>query len=287
MSIRLMARVWERCLSHAQQSILLALSDHAGDDGSHVYPSLAHIAWKTGYSARQVKRVIADLRRMGVLEVVAPARRGRPVEYRVHIEAVPEKSPLRKDDMKALQDRGDAVTWATVEVASAADTGDISGPIETLLKPEEPTLLPVTSTGTGDAPPVESKVLSPPPRGEHILAANNPDPRHGPTRALIEQLHHERFGINPQWDGCEGAALKHLLKANPNWTFGDLENMVRARFNSDEIPPDPPRMWLRTLGRYSAGPLDKFNRPRVPTRAPESSAEWAARLAAKPAEGAQ
>lgn len=157
-----MARVWERCLSHAQQSILLALSDHAGDDGSHVYPSLAHIAWKTGYSARQVKRVIADLRRMGVLEVVAPARRGRPVEYRVHIEAVPEKSPLRKDDMKALQDRGDAVTWATVEVASAADTGDISGPIETLLKPEEPTLLPVTSTGTGDAPPVESKVLSPP-----------------------------------------------------------------------------------------------------------------------------
>lgn len=129
-----MAQVWERTLTHGQQAIMLALADHARDDGTHVYPSLSSVARKTGYSLRQVKRIVGELRRLGMLAVVAPARRGRPTEYRIHLSAVPEKKPFWKEEARGdtASPQSDAVevTSALVEVTSASDCGDIRCDIE-------------------------------------------------------------------------------------------------------------------------------------------------------------
>lgn len=102
MSILLMSRVWTYALDHPEQSILLALTDHADDFGGSVFPSVGYVAWKTGYSARQVQRIMGDLRARGVLIQVRAATRDRPVEYRIDLARLEAKEPYR-----ATENRGD------------------------------------------------------------------------------------------------------------------------------------------------------------------------------------
>jgi len=108
MSIRLMAEVWTRDLPHPDQAILLALADHADDEGGSVFPSVKLVAWKTGYSTRQVQRIIRDLESRGALILVAAAVRYRANEYRIDLEAVPMKAPFRDrdDTVSPLADSG-------------------------------------------------------------------------------------------------------------------------------------------------------------------------------------
>ena len=91
MSIKLMSRVYERECTHPEQSVLLAMADHADDDGKNCYPSVARIAWKTGYTVRSVQRIISALRDRKVLTLVEEARRYRPNEYRINVSALPAK----------------------------------------------------------------------------------------------------------------------------------------------------------------------------------------------------
>jgi len=86
------------------------------------------------------------------------------------------------------------------------------------------------------------------------------DPRHGPVRALIQQLHLKHFRITCPWDGSEGKVLDRLLSANPSWTEGQIFEMVRNRFTSEGIASDRPRKWLSNIGSYAAGPQDRFNK---------------------------
>ena len=106
-----MSQVWELELSHAQQSIALAMADHGDDDGSRIFPSLARIAWKTGYSDRQVRRVVRQLEDLGLLVVVCASSRYRPVEYRMDAAAVARKHGFmsRADNFNPI-DRGDTMT---------------------------------------------------------------------------------------------------------------------------------------------------------------------------------
>lgn len=91
MSVKLMSKVWDCDLDHSTQTILLSLADHAKDDGTDVYPSVGYTAWKTGYSVRQVQRIILDLITNGILILVERPYRGRPTEYRINIEAARQK----------------------------------------------------------------------------------------------------------------------------------------------------------------------------------------------------
>lgn len=93
MSIRLMSQVWERDVDHPEQAVLLALADHANDDGEHVRPSLEYIAWKTGYSERQVRRLVSSLKSKGVL-VLRRAGARSPNEYMLTLDPLPFKRPF-------------------------------------------------------------------------------------------------------------------------------------------------------------------------------------------------
>jgi helix-turn-helix protein len=92
-----MERVWSLDLAHSQQAVLLALAWHAGADGGSIFPSLGLVAWRSGYSVRQVRRIVADLRAAGLIEVVAGARDHRPTEYRLSLENGTQKPPYRPD----------------------------------------------------------------------------------------------------------------------------------------------------------------------------------------------
>ncbi len=82
MSIRQILQVWEHKFSHPHQAVMLALADHAHEDGTGIRPSINRIAWKTGYSERSVQNIMAQLRQLGVLAIAVPATHNTPNEYR-------------------------------------------------------------------------------------------------------------------------------------------------------------------------------------------------------------
>ena len=66
MSIKLMSKAWELDLSQGEKLVLLALCDHANDDGV-CYPSQAFLASKCSMSHRSVINQIKQLERYGIL----------------------------------------------------------------------------------------------------------------------------------------------------------------------------------------------------------------------------
>ena len=72
MSIRLMSQVWEdtRIESQAELIVLLALADHARDDGL-CWPSMRSIAAKARIEERSAQRIIRRLIEKGMIELVA------------------------------------------------------------------------------------------------------------------------------------------------------------------------------------------------------------------------
>jgi len=99
MSGKATGRVWELQLSPAERMVLLALADHADHLGANIYPSIELIAWKTGYSGRQVSRVIAQLVTDGLLLTVRPGGgRGRSTMYRFDLDAGTVKPPFVYSD---------------------------------------------------------------------------------------------------------------------------------------------------------------------------------------------
>jgi hypothetical protein len=90
-----MSEVWKRQCDRAEQSLLLALADHADDNGGSLFPSQELLAWKTGYSVAQVRRILGRLKTAKVLIELKRGRRGRATEYRLMVSALPLKQPLK------------------------------------------------------------------------------------------------------------------------------------------------------------------------------------------------
>ena len=88
MSIRLMSQVWEdtRIGSQAELLVLLALADHARDDGL-CWPSMRSIAGKARIEERSARRIIRRLIEKGFVELVSKGGcidgQNTPNRYRV------------------------------------------------------------------------------------------------------------------------------------------------------------------------------------------------------------
>ena len=84
MSVKVMSWVWDHSRAKgAQRLVLLAVADHANDDGLDAFPSLARLARKTGMTERGVHKAIGALVALGELQVTAGGGRGRSNRYRV------------------------------------------------------------------------------------------------------------------------------------------------------------------------------------------------------------
>ena len=88
MSVRQSELAWELDLSSNIKFILLELADHADPDGRHVFPSQQFIARRTGYSVRQIRRILHELEGLGLIEPVAHRKggRGMATEYDLHLD---------------------------------------------------------------------------------------------------------------------------------------------------------------------------------------------------------
>lgn len=92
-----MGRVWDLDLPHAEAWVLMAIADHADHEGNNAHPGLGLIAWKTGYSRRQVSRIISSLTDKGILVLVeSGGGRWRPGTFSIDLDRATEKDPSTK-----------------------------------------------------------------------------------------------------------------------------------------------------------------------------------------------
>lgn len=98
-----MSQVWRLDVDHTRRIILLALSDHADDDGNNIYPSIGYLAWKTGMSERTVQYTLRDLENQGCLTIVHKATQHHPRVYRLDLSALSRKPPYQRSDQSGVQ----------------------------------------------------------------------------------------------------------------------------------------------------------------------------------------
>lgn len=87
MSVRVMSNSWGVPLDPSSLLTLMALADHANDDGHSVYPGNKRLAWKTSTSIRQVQRNLKHLQDHGLIrrEKYASGGRGKAVEWSINV----------------------------------------------------------------------------------------------------------------------------------------------------------------------------------------------------------
>ena len=94
MSVHIMGLIWNCELEQNVKYILLAYADHADHEGRSIYPSDALVAWKTGYSERQVIRI-----RLALIEKKIMLRDGtspfRTQMYRIDVDALPKRDAFQ------------------------------------------------------------------------------------------------------------------------------------------------------------------------------------------------
>lgn len=94
MSIKIMGQVWDLDLPANKLLVLLAMTDHADHNGENIYPSMELVAWKTGYSERQVRRIVKSLVKDQIL--TSQLRPGKTTLFTVHLENGKQKEPFKR-----------------------------------------------------------------------------------------------------------------------------------------------------------------------------------------------
>lgn len=97
MSAKISGQVWDLDLPQRELLVLLAITDHANHEGA-MWPGVALVAWKTGYSQRTVQRVMNNLVHRGIL--TRRVRPGKETIYTANFDAAPKKAPRPKKARK-------------------------------------------------------------------------------------------------------------------------------------------------------------------------------------------
>lgn len=218
-----MGRLWELDLHHAPLLVLLAMADHANADGEMIFPSEGLVAWKTGYSVRQVRRILRTLTERGYLiEDRWPP--GRSKQYRIDMTGKPLKAPRLKTtpDKMSAPLPGQSVS-ASPDKACPPDK--MSAPTPDKMSWGTPDKMSATPDIAVSAPPghscVRLTVIEPSLTKHRIQRAARTDPPgvvkrgnpecHDLVTTFVE-CYKIQFGIEYAAAGRDYAAAKRLLK---------------------------------------------------------------------------
>jgi len=171
MSVELMSIVFgtdKDLLPPNEKLVVLALADHANDEGMHIYPSIERIALKTSFSERNIMRMLKELRDKKVLDVVKKANAQRPTEYSINRSILEGRQSVRGDKLSSrgvtsCPKRDDNPSpypssnhhTETLSVSPSQESQALPPP-DCAAPPSEPEDAAEQSGGT-DAPPTPSK----------------------------------------------------------------------------------------------------------------------------------
>lgn len=232
MSIKVMDYVW----AHSRQKgsallLLLAIADHAHDDGDGAYPSLETLAQKTRMSIRQTQRLIKSLAAAEELEI--KFRQGPQLAnlYRVVTTChdVPPVVPSCRGD-----------TGGTQVVTSGVNSGDIATspkPSGTVIEPSltanagakaPEDRIPISLEGWLSAMKTERGTKNPIAVlafAAHILSGGDPE----------KEVPKESFGrvgaLTRQANSDYGLVMKLLWEASASRPAGSVINFATALLN--------------------------------------------------------
>ena len=157
MSVKAMSWVWDQPIERDEKFVLLAYADHADHDGNNIYPAVATVAKKTGYSERSVQRITRLLVQHSWLIEEGTSR------YQTHVFSIPiyrgdilspptdggtESGDLRGDILTGVTNAtpgGD--THVTRGVTNATQRGDIAMSPEPSLTVNKPSIKPIKEGG--------------------------------------------------------------------------------------------------------------------------------------------
>ncbi len=91
-------------LTPALREMLLAMADHAREDGSDCWPGIGYLAHKCDVDRRTAQRRLRRLQELGYAQEKSPASQHRPTTYRLNLDG-PKKSPYRRSDVHRGQGR--------------------------------------------------------------------------------------------------------------------------------------------------------------------------------------
>lgn len=125
MSAKTTGTIWDLDISVPWRMVLLAMVDHADHNGEHMRASQAFIAWKTGYSSRNVARIIQELMQEGLL-ILTDESIGEENEYRIDLSVAPFKPKFQgRKPKKTLTtpDKMSGVKRGTPDILSGVNNG--------------------------------------------------------------------------------------------------------------------------------------------------------------------
>lgn len=226
MSGKISGKVWDLDLPHAEMLVLLAMADHADHEGNNVYPSIGLIAWKTGYSERQVMRIQQKLRDEGLL-VAVRERQGFVTVYRINTNAgkpKPEYAPLTKRHPRQNV-TGDKVTDEGSQ--NVRGTPDIAMSDETSVKPSIKRQGKRATADAADAPAEQSDDYRQPtaPEQPSPIADKLHSRQVAPHQSIIDAYAAE-LGYKLRSGGKEAGAAKWL--ANNEYTPEQVVSCYRS-----------------------------------------------------------
>ena len=126
-----MGAVFELQISASEKLVLLAMADHARDDGTGCYPSVETLARKTSQSRRGVQKIIRKLEKSRLIEPSKVSHGRRTTEYRI---ALSNREPGSL--LAAPQPRTTFVPTANLETRNREPRSP--EPLRTVNEPKEP-----------------------------------------------------------------------------------------------------------------------------------------------------
>ena len=146
MSALLMGRVFYTDLPTHLRFCLLALADHANDDGQSIFVGQARLARKLGVSDRSVRSQLAELRELGWIERTQGAKgpgrgnkAGSPDHYRILVDKLPGT-----DAINAIMETPETSSALSEQETPEADDRKTGSPLPKDRKPtsREPSVQP-------------------------------------------------------------------------------------------------------------------------------------------------
>ncbi|MGH3433096.1 MAG: helix-turn-helix domain-containing protein [Thermocrispum sp.] len=151
MSIKVMNWVWEHSQAAGTELLmLLAIADHADDDGRNAWPSRARLAAKTRLDERTVRRVIKRLEKAGLLRIVRGHGRTNSNRYTVVTDAATE-SEKGAERPEAERHAGNSPCGAVPSEKGAFDPEKgVTAPPEPSITIQEPSKRDIAPSPTDD-----------------------------------------------------------------------------------------------------------------------------------------
>ena len=205
MSIRIMTQVWELDLPHNTQSILLALADHADDDG-FCYPSVGRLAWKTGYGVRQVQRTLKELRDQGLAIATGSLAGGR---YNTVVYKLDPGAGRRKPAFEPKSQRQTLAEIKGVILSPFSETPEIKGDTQDVQRVSFETERVSPESQKGDT------AMSPKPSG--TVTESSIEPSRAKTRKPAKVYEYpDWFQPLTKLEGFKAVAYDHAMEYIPN-----------------------------------------------------------------------